>query len=474
MADMTIDFDLDDHLPSISTKKRKNVIGLDDLFNDLKKEQEKKEKKKSKNAKTFESCDSDDDNDAVETETKLTETFHNFQQTMKEVDGQEIELIEHHAKNISLSWGLEVFGTQKTSSPLVVNELGSSLLSQNLLNDEVSALMEHSQSIGVPFLREFLLNGWLSKLIINCGHLEESLAKWTFNLLLYSSEESLVTSACDFWHAILVCDKVHPPSVKIEWFPGFVELKSALESYGFQLYSPSTVSPTVQSSEISDQESLKSCSDIKGPPANIRAWTKFTSACCQVRSRYTIFSVIEVQELAATVVCLFLERKLLGISSQLHDCLLSVVNYFEEREWSSSCEKVTQSIVARVPRDLNCLRAVECILGVDARSKQLRSALASQMLRSCFTEICDEEDVLKFMFSKNLKDQGCDLFKMYIYFVLTENWLLFCAEPGLVVKELWNGIVKKYSSQISNTDFRPCAQEIRNKASYLLQNKCNE
>ncbi|KAK9691187.1 hypothetical protein RND81_09G181800 [Saponaria officinalis] len=475
MENMAIDFDIDDHPLPISAKKRKNVIGLDDLFNDHKTEQEKKEKKKSKDAKTFKNCDSDDDNEAVETETKLTETFHNFQQTMKEVDGQEIELIEHNEKNMSLSWGLEVFGIQRTPSPSLVTELGSSLLSQNLLNDEVSVLMEHNQQMGEPFLRGLLINGWLSKLFINSGHLEESVAKWTLNWLLYSSEESLVTSACDFWHAILLCDKVDAPMIKIEWFPGFMELKRALESYGFQLYSPSKVSPAVHSSESSDQEPTKSSgTDSKGPPANIRAWIKIASACCQVRSRYLIFSTVEAQELVATVVCLFLERKLLGLTSQLHDCLLSAIHYFEEKEWNSSCEQVTQTIIVRVPRDLNCLRAVESISGVDTRSKQLRSALASQMLRSCFTEISDEKDVLKFMFSKNLKDKGCDLFKIYIYFVLTENWLLFCTEPGHTVKELWNGIIRKYSSQISNTDFRPCAQEIRNKASYILQNTCNE
>ncbi|KAH9619325.1 hypothetical protein KSS87_013486 [Heliosperma pusillum] len=529
MADMMSDFDIDDPIPAITTKKRRNVIGLDDLFNDYKKDQEKSKNKKLKAEKTLKSQDSDDD-DAVQTETKLTETFHNFQQTMKEVDGQESELIEHHQKNFSLSWGLKVFGEQKTSSECLAADLESSLLSQNFLNDEVSGLLEPSSQTGVTFLRGLLLNGWLSKLILHHGYLEESVAKWTLNLLLYSSEESLMTSACDFWCDILVCDKVSTPMIKIKWFPGFVELKRALESFGFQLCSPSNTSPAVQPSGKSEQESSKISPHLKGPPANIRAWIKFASACCRVRSRYSIFSTLEAQELVTTTVCLFLERKLLGLTSELHDSLLLAINYFEEKEWCSSCEKVTTSITDRlwsavctmllgmrltkvtgpevtmhksrylpwwwqgkgrpgglvggdrwigdgggwitvVVGDGECqgtvvgLNDVDCISGVDTRSKQLRSALASEMLRR-FTEITtvylqlsDAKDILKFMHSKNLKDKDCDLPKIYIYFILIENWLQFSAEYGPIIKELWNGIIRKCSSQISNTDFRPCAQE---------------
>ncbi|XP_074272232.1 uncharacterized protein LOC141596092 isoform X2 [Silene latifolia] len=473
MADMLTDFDFDDPIPPITSKKRKNVIGLDDLFKDYKKDQEQSKRKQLKTGKTLKNWDSDDD-DAVKTETQLTKTFHDFQQTMKEVDGQEIELIEHHQKDVSLSWGLEVFGEQKTSSPCLVTDLGSSLISKNSLNDEVSALLEPAPRTGATFLRGLLLNGWLSKLIIHHGYLEESIAKWTLNLLLYSSEESLMTSACDFWCDVLVCDKAIKPMIKIEWFPGFMELQRALESFGFQLYSPSNISPDVQSSEKSEQESSKSSPHLKGPPANIRAWIKFASACCRVRSSYLIFSTLEAQELVATTVCLFLDRNLLGLTSELHDSLLLAVNYFEEKEWCSSCEKVTKNITERVPCDLNCLRAVECISGVDTRSKQLRSALASEMLRHCFTELSDAKDILKFMLSKNLKDKDCNLSKIYIYFVLIENWLLFSDEFGPVIKEMWNGIIRKCSSQICNTDFRPCAQEIRNRASYLLQNTSSE
>lgn len=38
----------------------------------------------------------------------------------------------------------------------------------------------------------------------------------------------------------------------------------------------------------------------------------------------------------------------------------------------------------RVPQDLNCLRIVECISGVNTRSKGLRRAVAFQILINCF------------------------------------------------------------------------------------------
>ena len=41
-------------------------------------------------------------------------------------------------------------------------------------------------------------------------------------------------------------------------------------------------------------------------------------------------------------------------------------------------------IVCRVPWDLNCLRAVECILGNGTRSNHLKIAVAYQLLLICF------------------------------------------------------------------------------------------
>ncbi|KMT02356.1 hypothetical protein BVRB_9g205800 isoform B [Beta vulgaris subsp. vulgaris] len=457
--DDSLDFELDDP-PLVATKKRKKVIGLDDLFNDHKKEQLKKKKEKSRGVKGPKVVDSDDD-DVNETANKLSEVLDDFKKTICEVDGHDGGLNDVGQEDVTWSWGLQVFGTQRTPLPLVVPQLEECLLLQNSLSDELKVLLDHSSQMGETFLEGLLLNGWLSKLIMICGYLEQPIAKWTLNLLFYSSEELLMASACDFWCAIL-CNKTGAPAVKVEWLPSFLDLNRALESYGFQLH--------LSTINLTPVESTPDSSDRRGPPTNIRAWIKFAEACCQVRS-YMILSTQEVEEFIGILICLFLERQLLGLSGALHNCLRSAINFFEEKEWNRSCEEVVKSIADRIPVDLSCLRAVECISGADTRSKQLRSAVAYRFLTICYAELqlTSGKDVLKFLVSINMKDKTCNLFKIYLCLVLAENWLLFGSETKTFVNELWSSFIRKCSIQISNTDFRPCAQEIRNRASYLLQ-----
>ncbi|XP_057527187.1 uncharacterized protein LOC130806206 [Amaranthus tricolor] len=443
-------------------KSRKTLIGLDDLFNDHKKEHDKIQKIKSKPVKASRLCDSDDD-EANETENKLSEALHDFKKTICEVDGHDGASNDIGQEDTTPSWGLQVFGTQRTLPPLAVPQLEDCALLQNSLKIELNSLLDHSSQMGETFLKRLLLNGWLSKVIITCGYLEKSISKWTMNVLLYSTEESLMDSACDFWSSIL-CNKVDAPLVKVEWLPSFLELNRALQSYGFEPHSSKNMLSLVESSL---DEKSKEC---RGPPANIRAWIKIVDVFCQARGRYLILSTSEAEELITLLMCLFLERKLLGLTRALHDCLLSAINFFEKTEWCSSCMKVAKEIVERIPRDLNCLKAVDCISGVDSRSKQLRSVVAFQFLTSCYSEVqlIDTKDVLNFLISKNLKDKKCNLFEIYLCLVLTENCLLFGTEPKPLVSELWSSFIRKCSIQISNTDFRPCAQEIRNRASYLL------
>ncbi|KAL1833639.1 hypothetical protein ACET3Z_003290 [Daucus carota] len=87
-------------------------------------------------------------------------------------------------------------------------------------------------------------------------------------------------------------------------------------------------------------------SDHIGPPQSIRAWMKFIAAGCQVRYSFAVFSTSETEELLAIVISLYLDRQLLGLSMTLHDCTLSVLNYFQNNEWKSSCEKVALSIAS--------------------------------------------------------------------------------------------------------------------------------
>ncbi|KAJ0020681.1 hypothetical protein Pint_32058 [Pistacia integerrima] len=328
-------------------------------------------------------------------------------------------------------------------------------------------LVSELTSPGDSFLEGLLVTGWLSKLVFATGQVEKSIATWTFNLILYSSEEELRTSACDFWCTILSYKNegdAHAQPVIIDWFPSYSELHRALVTYGYSFNFLSTVGLVNKDS---------SC---RGPPQNLIAWIKFTAACCQVRGKKSIFSTEEAEMLVEAVICLFLDRQLLVLSVHLHQCLQSAISYFTEQEWNTSCEKIAKSLAHRVPLDLNCLRTVDCISGVNIRSKHLRSAIAYQILVHCFNnQAYNEEEILNLLITINVKDRNCDLFKMYVYLVLTENWLLSCPkfEEKPVINEMWGVYLRNCSCQISSTDLRPYASKVRNKASYLLQGPIN-
>lgn len=453
MIDMDgpLDFESEDPLLSSSTpkKKRRKVIGLDDLLTDYYKEKSRLVERESKRAKASKCYNSDEDDD-VSKETAFFETIDECQQQMKEISSED---------EISY-WGMQVFGNQKTPPPITFPELRSCEILNSFMNNELNSSVELCAEKGEAFLEGLIVNGWLSKLVFMCGHVEKSIAMWTFNLMLYSSKEELRTSACDFWCSILSKTEVDLPFAKIDWLPSYSDLKRALEIYGFL--------PNFSS----NRDLMNTDSDTGGPPQNIRAWMKFMAICCQVRSKHSIFSTSEAEELIEVIICLFLDRQLQGLSMLFYECMLSVISCFTEKEWHYSCEKVAKSLACRVPQDLNCLRIVECISGVNTRSKCLRSAVAFQILINCFdNKVTDAEEILKFLISINVKDRSCDLFKMYIYLVLTENWLYSnpLLEDKPVINEMWSLYLRNCSCQITNTDLRTYASKVRNKASYLLQ-----
>ncbi|KAL6976371.1 hypothetical protein U1Q18_025157 [Sarracenia purpurea var. burkii] len=447
-TDGPLDFESEDLLlkSPVPSKRRKKVIGLDDLVNDYLKENKRLEMKsiREKAQKNYFS-DEDEDN----REAKLSECVEKCQKEMGQMgDEDEIHL-----------WGFQIFGNQKTRPPLLFPELGSCRLLQCLMDNEFNSLVELDIEKGEAFLERLLVNGWLLKLVYTCGHVEKSIATWTFGLMLYSSEDVLSTCACDFWSAILL----HKHEIKIDWLPNYSELKRALEIYGFLLDFPSNFSSLMVM--------VNADSDYGGPPHNIRAWIKYLATCIQVRT-YSIFSTSEAEDLVVVIIYLFLDRQLLGLSVILHECMLSVINFFADNEWSSCCEKVAKSIACRIPRDMNCLRTVESISGVDARSKHLRREVAFQILLSCLhNKATDAEEILRALISINVKDKSCDLFKMYIYLVLTENWLLSNSmlEDKPVIYEMWGVYLRSCSYQITSTDLRSYASKVRSKASYLLQ-----
>ncbi|KAK7855804.1 hypothetical protein CFP56_026464 [Quercus suber] len=360
------------------------------------------------------------------------------------------------------TWGIRVFGNQKVPPPLDFPELQSCALLQSFMKNELNSLLELTSENGNTFLEGLLANGWLYKLVSTCGHVQKSIATWTFNLMLYSPKEELRTSACDFWCSVLSSKN---ETLLIEWSPSYFELKGALEIYGFQFKLSSNI------------ESLHADSNYGGPPQNIRTWIKFAAACCCVRNKQSIFSTSEAEELIEIIIFLFLDRQLHGLVMLLYKCMQSVISYFTDNEWKTSCNKIAKSLACRVPRDLNCLRAVECISGVNTRSKQLRSAVSYQILLVGFdNKACDEEEILRLLISINVKEKGCDLFKMYIYLVLTENWLLVnqMLENNEEINAMWGLYLRNCSYQIASTDLRTYASKVRNKASYLLQGTINK
>ncbi|KGN64767.1 uncharacterized protein LOC101216339 isoform X1 [Cucumis sativus] len=454
--DAPLDFESEDPLLSspVALKKRKKIIGLDDLLTDHYKDKCKLVEKESKLAKKRKNYDSDDDDFGKE--AVVSQVVDECQNKMNQLGGEEDTSI----------WGLNVFGEQKPPPALQTPELESCQFLQTFLNNEVNSLVNLTVEKGDVFLEGLLVNGWLSTLVSLTGHVEKSLAIWTFNLMLYSSREGLRTSACDFWKDImLTTNEVEQQHLQVDWFPSYAQLGEALDTYGYRF--ECSLNPGL----------IHTGSGRGGPPQNIRAWIKFITICCQTKVKKNIFTSSEVGRLAEAIICLFLDRQFQGITVLLCECLQSLIHYFTDEDWKACCEKIAKSLVCRIPMDLNCLRAVECISGVDPRSKYLRSTVAYQILLICFkNEATNEEEVLRVLTSITVKDKSCDLFKLYIYLVLTENWLVgsrMC-EGKPLTREMWGLFLRNCSCQIASTDLRSYASKVRNKASYILQSSFDE
>ncbi|KAF5449604.1 hypothetical protein F2P56_030032 [Juglans regia] len=160
--------------------------------------------------------------------------------------------------------------------------------------------------------------------------------------------------------------------VLIDSLPSYFELKGALEISGLQ-YKFSF-----------NRDSLHARSNHGGPPQNIRSWVRFAVACSHVRNKLSILSTPEVEEIVEVIIFLSLDHQLHGLTVLLYECIQSLISCFIEKEWKNICNKLAKSLACRVPRDLNYLRAVECISGYDTLRKQLRSSVAYQILLVCF------------------------------------------------------------------------------------------
>ncbi|KAM0041243.1 hypothetical protein Hdeb2414_s0011g00364051 [Helianthus debilis subsp. tardiflorus] len=78
-------------------------------------------------------------------------------------------------------------------------------------------------------------------------------------------------------------------------------------------------------------------------------------------------------------------------------------------------------------------------------------------------EVEDEEEIVRQLTLINLKDKSCDLFKVYIYLVLTENWCLYNSllEDNQLLNEMWGLFLRNCSCQINITDSRSYAPKVK-------------
>ncbi|KAI5388991.1 hypothetical protein KIW84_074591 [Lathyrus oleraceus] len=459
--DDPLDFEVeDDLLASLPiNNKRKKVIGLDDLLNDHYKEQEKllekQNKQAKKKAKAKEKKKYDDEDRREAALVRIVEKCHNQLKAF----GEENEI---HV------WGVKVFGEQKPFPALDFPDLGSSNFIQAFLNNKLNTLVGMTADKGDNFLERLLVNGWLSKLASLSGLVEKPVGIWAFNTMLYSSKEELQNSSSDYWCTILSSRKeVDQLSVKIDWFPEFSDLRSALNIYGFLF----KFSSNAEHESSEQYMSLYLDSKHGSPPQNIRAWIRFVTSCCRIRNTKAFFTTVEAEEIVEIIICLFLDRRIQGLLVLLSDCMQATVNYFTDQEWCASCENIAKFIACRVSKDLNCIRTVECVSKDSSRCKQLRSAIAYQSLLYCFDKDNSGEEILKSLDAINFKDKSCNFFKIYIYLVLTENWVLSnnsFVEDNPVIYEMFCSFLRNCSTLISATDLRAYASKVRHKASYLL------
>ncbi|CAI0452803.1 unnamed protein product, partial [Linum tenue] len=270
--------------------------------------------------------------------------------------------------------------------------------------------------------------------------------------VLYSQKEELRTAACDFWCPAVrldVKDKEQPTGV--QWFPNYSDLRTALEIYGFLLDVP----PQGESAIVGESHVNRKALSVRCPTFSSSSVYGFQMSC--IRGKRCIFFSSEAETLLEVVVLLSLDRKLEGFLLLLHETVQSVINYFTDEEWQGACQNVARSLACRN----------------QPRANNFRAAVSHQLLLNCFDKVNNEEGILSCLIAINMVEKECDLFKMYIYLTLTENWLLSTSvlEDKPLMCEMWGVYLRHCTFQISHGDLRPYAAKIRAKATYLLHSK---
>ncbi|CAM8916619.1 unnamed protein product [Rhodiola kirilowii] len=421
--DAPLDFEFDDTFARspVTTKKRKKLIGLDDLLNDHYKEQSKSAQCKKKKKRKSYSSDEEEEANREAKEAKISEVLNDASSQYEEMKNEEN----------ALPWNVAVFGEQGDTSTSFSLNIENLKLTKSFAETGIDFL-DPNDFAGDAFFEGLLVNGWLTKMVSICGHVESALTKWVLDLMFYSVKEDVRSAACSFWCDVLL-----------------FENKGTLH--------------VAQNQFVANPENC-------GPPQNIRAWIQLVTACCQVRWLAHPFLVTsEAEELIGTIISMFLDRRLVGLSTLLNDCLVSVISYSSDDNWHQSCERIAKHLSFRVPKDLNCLRLVECIPGANTQCKLLKSRLAFEILTSCLGKITDAEGILNLLISTDVMEENCNLFKIYIYLGLTENWLLNvpALEHDKRNHQLWKEFLKKCSRIGTPSDWRSYASKVKSKVAYL-------
>eukprot|EP01018_Ginkgo_biloba_P020677 Gb_35172 [translate_table: standard] len=459
-----LDFEMEDLYPIAAVQKcdgRKKVIGLDDLLADHYKEKNKTIERESKRARKCSSDSSDEEEAKLEKkrEEQLSDFVHECEKQVHKITAT----IE------AAAWSHRIFGSQKPPPKLVVSGVdGYPLLHSFLENSELKSMIGSSFENEESLMLELLTSGWLLNLVLTHGYCDEFTVRWAFNLMAYSSDGNVETSACNFLCSIVLSgSEVGSQFCSIDWVPSYDQIKEIVQIYGY------IEDCIVDEPMLSKMENVEDF-ETDGPPENIHSWLKFLAACCRARKSRAILSPIQAENLVVMVIRFFLDRRLQCLSCLLQECMVSIVNFFTDEEWASSMKRIASSLCHSLPtRDLNCLRLVECISGVESRIKELQKEVAYCMFlnRMDKKDVANAEEVIFMLTSINVKDKDTDFIQMYIHIVLADIWLWSnpVITENLVVLEMWLLFLRSCSCQISSTDWRAYASKVRNKASYLLQ-----
>lgn len=96
-------------------------------------------------------------------------------------------------------------------------------------------------------------------------------------------------------------------------------------------------------------------------------WFHFNFLFSFLRKSCSIFATSEAEKIAGIVVFLFLDRKLQGLSMILNKCMLSVIYFFKDKEWETSCANVAKhlafrfSLVTKLPMRIRVGAHISCI-----------------------------------------------------------------------------------------------------------------